>query len=288
MPVILPTLPALETWLGLPSGTSDSPASLLRPYDDPLAFYRVPTEVGKTGTDDGKFLLPIAARKDGIEAAFGRAKRAREGSAEQEEGKGKKPKREEGVGDSNAPIDARTEKKQVGSQEDEVDEEALVQATKQIEEEMEMDKAARQVEVAAARGEADQLEADRKLAEQMQREWEEEERKAAKQAKDAHAAADAGAAEGAVASSKFSPEPFNPPYSPPSKPGSSSNTNNKAGAGGATKLEQMLETQKKKAAKAPPKSSPATPNKGNDKTPESSGGAGKKKGDIRAFFSPAS
>jgi len=40
-----------------------------------LDVYPVPREVGKVGNDDKKFILPVSSRKDGIAAAFGRVKK---------------------------------------------------------------------------------------------------------------------------------------------------------------------------------------------------------------------
>ncbi|CAD6886104.1 unnamed protein product [Tilletia controversa] len=103
MPVILPDAESIALWLGLPQqpvskheeearmeeeeevknaqGPSSSSvplarvAKLLKPFDNgELQCYRVPPEVGKVGNNDPKFILPVSDRKDGIMAAFGRAK----------------------------------------------------------------------------------------------------------------------------------------------------------------------------------------------------------------------
>lgn len=53
----------------------DKVFALLKPYDaGDLDVYPVPREVGKVGNDDPSFILPVSSRKDGIAAAFGRAK----------------------------------------------------------------------------------------------------------------------------------------------------------------------------------------------------------------------
>ncbi|PWN96244.1 DUF159-domain-containing protein, partial [Tilletiopsis washingtonensis] len=72
MPVVLPDLESLQIWLGLVPAPLERVGRLLRPYEHPLECYRVPGEVGRTGTDDEKFLHPITERKDGIAQAFGR------------------------------------------------------------------------------------------------------------------------------------------------------------------------------------------------------------------------
>ncbi|KAK0554143.1 hypothetical protein OC846_002232 [Tilletia horrida] len=83
MPVILPDAQSIALWLDIPThalvkkedSESPSAAKLLKPYDrGELQCYRVPPEVGKVGNNDEKFIYPVSARKDGIMAAFGRAK----------------------------------------------------------------------------------------------------------------------------------------------------------------------------------------------------------------------
>ncbi|KAK0534767.1 hypothetical protein OC842_002549 [Tilletia horrida] len=104
MPVILPDADAIALWLGLPSkskskkegetGLADV-AKLLKPFDrGELQCYRVPPEVGKVGNSDPKFILPVADRKDGIMAAFGRAS-AKAKSSSQGSATGKIKKEEE-------------------------------------------------------------------------------------------------------------------------------------------------------------------------------------------------
>jgi len=58
-------------------------AKLLKPFDKgQLQCFRVPPEVGKVGNNEAKFILPISDRKDGIMAAFGRAKAKAKDDAE--------------------------------------------------------------------------------------------------------------------------------------------------------------------------------------------------------------
>ncbi|KAI0790917.1 hypothetical protein C8Q75DRAFT_792614 [Abortiporus biennis] len=76
-PVILPTRDALMKWLDTSSQTWNSELTqLVKPYHDkdtPLECYQVPKEVGKVGTESPSFILPIADRKDGIQAMFAKA-----------------------------------------------------------------------------------------------------------------------------------------------------------------------------------------------------------------------
>lgn len=46
----------------------------MKPFEKNLEVYPCPREVGKVGTDNPAYILPIDQRKDGIMAAFGRAK----------------------------------------------------------------------------------------------------------------------------------------------------------------------------------------------------------------------
>lgn len=75
MPVILPDERAMRIWLGAGEDvTQEEVCKLLRPYSQNLDCYPVPREVGRVGNDNANFILPVSMRKDGIQAAFGRAK----------------------------------------------------------------------------------------------------------------------------------------------------------------------------------------------------------------------
>lgn len=76
MPVILPDERAMRIWLGIGNDVrQEEVCRLLRPYNaGKLDCYPVPREVGKVGNDHSNFILPVSMRKDGIQAAFGRAK----------------------------------------------------------------------------------------------------------------------------------------------------------------------------------------------------------------------
>lgn len=100
MPVILDTPSEIALWLGIsPSSASSSSSSsnsftpavarLLRPYQRSLACYKVPREVGKVGNDSPGFIQPVAGRKDGIQAFFGKQQRA-QAKAQTEESSGKR------------------------------------------------------------------------------------------------------------------------------------------------------------------------------------------------------
>ncbi|MCO5588176.1 hypothetical protein L7F22_042131 [Adiantum nelumboides] len=76
MPVILPNERAMRIWLGVGEDvTQEEVCKLLRPYNaGSLDCYPVPREVGRVGNDNANFILPVSMRKDGIQAAFSRAK----------------------------------------------------------------------------------------------------------------------------------------------------------------------------------------------------------------------
>lgn len=176
MPVILPTEQAISTWLGLDAKPKSEDevkkgddvddtwsfevAKLLRPLQSELECYKVPKEVGKVGNSDPSFIMPIEERKDGIKAFFAKQKQDKptttttqprntstdtSGSAKQD------PEHTSQDSDSLMPSSSE-------------DAQALL-AAQQVEEEAVLSEA-------AAR--AEQEEADRKLAEQMQRDFEDE------------------------------------------------------------------------------------------------------------------
>ncbi|KAJ7781783.1 hypothetical protein DFH07DRAFT_791530 [Mycena maculata] len=74
-PVILSTSEALSTWLDTSSQKwNDDLAKLVAPTSFPLECYQVPKEVGKVGTESPTFIVPVANRKDGIQAMFSKQK----------------------------------------------------------------------------------------------------------------------------------------------------------------------------------------------------------------------
>ncbi|KAF5357525.1 hypothetical protein D9757_013067 [Collybiopsis confluens] len=77
-PVVLTEEEDLNQWLDTSSQkwTEKLVRIVSRAYtkDFPLECYQVPKEVGKVGTESSSFILPIAARKDGIEAMFSKQK----------------------------------------------------------------------------------------------------------------------------------------------------------------------------------------------------------------------
>jgi len=79
-PVILSTQEDIDSWLDTSSQRwgDDLVQIISRAHtdDSPLESYQVPKEVGKVGTESSSFILPIAARKDGIEAMFSKQKQA--------------------------------------------------------------------------------------------------------------------------------------------------------------------------------------------------------------------
>lgn len=91
----------MALWLGLPNPSTSSPpslkevASLMRPFEETLEIYPCPREVGRVGNDNPNFILPVNQRKDGIMAAFGRAKGGKGESTEKGKGREKEKTEEE-------------------------------------------------------------------------------------------------------------------------------------------------------------------------------------------------
>lgn len=82
-PFILDSPEAIEMWLDT-TAPLDQVRKLIQVYEGPLEYYKVPKEVGKVGNDDAAFIMPVAQRKDGLMAAFGRAAKKEEGHETQE------------------------------------------------------------------------------------------------------------------------------------------------------------------------------------------------------------
>lgn len=86
-PFILDSPEAIEMWLDT-TAPLDQVRKLMQVYEGPLEYYKVPKEVGKVGNDDAAFIMPVAQRKDGLMAAFGRAAKwsqeVKDGSAEKQ------------------------------------------------------------------------------------------------------------------------------------------------------------------------------------------------------------
>ncbi|SPO39783.1 uncharacterized protein PSFLO_05264 [Pseudozyma flocculosa] len=164
MPVILPDAHSIATWLGLGQGDKEDTwtpevARLLRPLKKPLECYKVPREVGRVGNDDPGFILPIESRRDGLKAFFSKQQQAKQGPAKSGH-------------DDRAPDDAV--KKEEKDDRDEAStssfERAAVEVTQEVEEDAQMADAAAQ---------AEQEIRDRELAEELQRQWQEDDAKGA-------------------------------------------------------------------------------------------------------------
>ncbi|KAJ9477663.1 Abasic site processing protein [Pseudozyma hubeiensis] len=178
MPVILPTPEAISTWLGVgvePKASGEvkkgediddswsfEVAKLLRPLQSELECYKVPKEVGKVGNSDPSFILPIEERKDGLKAFFAKQKQPKQASANVSvhppgtiESSASDVKEEEA--DNSQDTDSLMPSSAEDSQ--------ALRAAQQAEDEAAM------AEVAAR---AEQEEADRKLAEQMQHDFEQD------------------------------------------------------------------------------------------------------------------
>ncbi|KAF9074534.1 hypothetical protein BDP27DRAFT_1416408 [Rhodocollybia butyracea] len=76
-PVILSTQEDLDQWLDTSSQRwSDDLVKIVSRHTPKTLHLSVPKEVGKVGTESSSFILPISARKDGIQAMFSRQKQA--------------------------------------------------------------------------------------------------------------------------------------------------------------------------------------------------------------------
>ena len=241
MPVVLPDLESLQIWLGLVPAPLERVGRLLRPYEHPLECYRVPGEVGRTGTDDEKFLQPITERKDGIAQAFGRARKMQDAD-DAPPAKRVKTEPEPVKREASSPAEAPERIKTPGS--------------------------------SSGQDRAAQIEADRLLAEMLEREDADEQNRAPalkRSASPRPRTSPSPSASTTKPSSKFSPEPFNPPSNSSSRPA-------------PTKLENMLKTQQAgggpSSGPGVPAQSPPCKKESPKRTP-----AGKRSGDIRAFFS---
>lgn len=174
MPVILPTAEAISTWLGmdaepksdaevkkgveLDDSWSFEVAKLLRPLQSELECYKVPKEVGKVGNSDPSFILPIEGRKDGLKAFFAKQKQPNQ-TAEKPTGRGETSR---GAQKDEKQPSQHSESLMPSSSDDSQD----LLAAQKVEEEAAL------AEVTAR---AEQEEQDRKLAEKMQREFEQSE-----------------------------------------------------------------------------------------------------------------
>ncbi|CEH16517.1 Uncharacterized conserved protein [Ceraceosorus bombacis] len=330
MPVILPDLRAMQVWLGTVEAPLSHVAALMRPYSGDLECYRVPQEVGKTGTDDAKFLLPIEQRKDGIARAFGRLKKRdaeEEGGASEQQYRAqlKKVKKEE---DREIKTDAEKSGPSAPRQEDaikreersggtlamkEEERDSILRATEQVERDAQDTEITRQEEHKVDAGHIkrdpsepaqDQIEADRKFAEELQRSEEPSTANDDAKSKPAHMVdqhrglSDSEPSAGTPArSSRFSPEPWNPPSPTFGSFDTRASGNGKASQAsptGPTRLEDMLSAQRSAAHSRPgvtisPKSNGASrvsPFKGQAGSPKSKAKDGAAKGapDIRSFF----
>lgn len=174
-PLILPDDQAIATWLD-PKAPIKDVTKLVTVYQGPLEVYKVPKEVGKVGNDDKGFLLPVEERKDGLMAAFGRgSKVGKVASKKDDESSSHRAKEEDEHEDEMK--DVNTESNAPVKREDTPSSELLPQ----------QDSLA-----------ADELIDATKQAEQQQQQDDSKPSEPASSPK----------------SSRFSPEPFNPPLSP--------------------------------------------------------------------------
>lgn len=209
MPVILPNSQAIMTWLGAKPASSREICSLLKPYDaGSLDCYTVPTEVGRVGRDDPSFILPIKSRKDGIAAAFGRAK---------------KPADKDVNSETHAPmseeVKATTRPNSKGAEA----EEARTSKKRQLDEDEELARSLQQEEEKAQ---------EKRLKKEEQPVHTDEQAVEVEQGGDVKnlTVKEEVDEEKVHPSSKFSPEPYNPPTSPPRPTGGYSTTTSPAAA----------------------------------------------------------
>ncbi|CAO1629080.1 unnamed protein product [Sympodiomycopsis kandeliae] len=71
-PLILSSLESIETWLNPDSKLENVIQQCIKVFEGSLKWYAVPKEVGKVGNDDESFVQPVKERKDGLMAAFKR------------------------------------------------------------------------------------------------------------------------------------------------------------------------------------------------------------------------
>lgn len=214
MPVILPNAHAIFTWLGMTSlsRSSDAVSRLLKPYDaGPLDVYTVPREVGRVGTDDPKYILPVASRKDGIAAAFGRMR-----------------KRTPSVDDANSETNApQTEElkslngagKRSHSQCESIKDDNLGVKHEGVKSE-DLNAKRRKEQPVKDESSQDQIDSDAALAKKLQEEEEQGHQSTSLESiansKPKDVASGRHESQSSLhPSSKFSPDPFNPPVSPP-------------------------------------------------------------------------
>lgn len=207
MPVILPDVESMLIWLGFTPASSRQVCSLLKPYDKGnLDLYPVPREVGKVGNDDKSFILPVSARKDGIAAAFGRShkvdtkKEQKDVNTETHAPMGEEMKAVNGDGKRKRE---QMEKDERLAKELQEKEEAAAKRPKIDEDE----------NIAKALQEQEEADSKRPKIEKEGKDLKSEEVKsevsisAIKKEEDVN--------DESKPSSRFSPEPFNPPVSPP-------------------------------------------------------------------------
>jgi hypothetical protein len=195
MPVILPDSDSMMTWLGCLPASAHQVCSLLKPYDQgDLDVYPVPKEVGKVGNNEKSFILPVSARKDGIAAAFGRVKKT-EGDVNSE---------------THAPLSE--EIKSVTS----VNKRSLEEEDESLARKLQAEEDEKFKRVKVAEDDTEKKKSNKEDAPPAKRpqgdlKQEEDEQQ-----------------HGPQPSSKFSPEPFNPPVSPPRPQGGYSTHNSKS------------------------------------------------------------
>lgn len=175
MPVILPTAQAISTWLGMGVETKSEDevktgkdvddswsldvAKLLRPLQGELECYKVPKEVGKVGNNNPSFILPIEERKDGLKAFLARQKQPKQATSGI-------PTTLRETNESSADVVKKEPSQNVDIIMSTCSKDSHALRTAQEAEE--------QAALAEVGARAEQEEEDRKLAEQMQQEFEQQ------------------------------------------------------------------------------------------------------------------
>ncbi|PWN19766.1 DUF159-domain-containing protein [Microstroma glucosiphilum] len=201
-PLILPSEEAIAIWLD-PNTPLAEVKKLVKTYNGKLEFYKVPKEVGKVGNDNPSFLLPVEDRKDGLMAAFGRAQKS--GKTETNEGSRDKKAAADTNSETNAPAPQEGEvagedvRKGRLREEGEGDDHALLEVTKQEEEIQQAQEEGKDIP-------HDELLAATKAAESHDTHTSATGNGSKKEGKDSSTSM--------PPSSRWSPDPWNPPVSP--------------------------------------------------------------------------
>ncbi|KAN0060567.1 hypothetical protein ACQY0O_007217 [Thecaphora frezii] len=300
MPVILADAGSIEQWIGMAGEPWKQVRHLVHPYRGELECYKVPKEVGKVGNDDPKFLHPIETRKDGVAAFFQRQKHATRNDEKRFDDETLKVTREVEEDVTDAHVAAELERKQLR----ELSDRRLAQ---QLQRQWDHEQASPlpPPPVKKEPGEGVKRELDEANLvgngsavpqSQLVRQGSAKRRRFSP----SPPAADARD-RGPSGSSRFSPDPFDPPISPPRPSGGYSRPHDNDGASPSSKrtktaprpkqvesgpLDSLLSKQREAAKRLPlppktPEKRPASPHRQHSSLKKDSAA---KTHDIRSFF----